>query len=293
MTYVEIKGEVTAAKKLSSSGHTNIVKVLKSGNLPPWIFIDMELCDLTLERYILRGYPAGFAESMPTLAPGLSILRMWKILKDICNGVAFIHEQGMVHRDLKPRNGKSMSNLSDLFIVLYSCQNRAWKLADFGLTMEVSSKGITTQHSRGTPCYRAPELLLVNDIGTIKINNKVDIWAIGCIQYELVFHKKAFVDDYAVLDYRQKHEIFKKRFKVPKTSAMMDDWNNTSFLSDAIPQMLEVDEALRPTAKELSETFSNLLDSTNNSGEAQFTNEFTMSPRVGRTGTSRLESADI
>jgi serine/threonine protein kinase len=159
--------------------------------------------------------------------------------------------------------------------------------------MEVSSKGITTRHSRGTPCYRAPELLLVNDLGTTKINNKVDIWAIGCIQYELVFHKKAFIDDYAVLDYRQQHAIFKKRFNVPKNSTSVFTDHLNTFLSDAIPKMLEVDEALRPTANELSETFSKLLDSTNNSGEVQVTNEFAKSLRPGRTGTSRLESADM
>jgi serine/threonine protein kinase len=31
---------------------------------------------------------------------------MWQIMMDICSGVAFIHEQKYVHRDLKPRNGE-------------------------------------------------------------------------------------------------------------------------------------------------------------------------------------------
>jgi serine/threonine protein kinase len=94
----------------------------------------------------------------------------------------------------------------------------------------------------------------------------VDIWAIGCIQYELVFHKKAFPGDFSVEDYRLKHKIFKSRFNIPKdTPAVMTEHLTKAFLSDAIPQMLEIDPAQRPTAQSLCEVFSNLLGSTNNS----------------------------
>ena len=71
-----------------------------------------------------------------------------------------------------------------------------WKLADFGLTTEMPSRTMI-QLARGTPGYRAPELLLE----TPHFNNKVDIWAMGCIVYEVATGRKAFVDDWAVRNF--------------------------------------------------------------------------------------------
>lgn len=66
--------------------------------------------------------------------------------------------------------------------------------------MEGTSKALhSTAHRRGTVGYRAPELLA--DYATF--NNKVDIFALGCILFELASGKKAFKDDFNVLDYAQ------------------------------------------------------------------------------------------
>jgi serine/threonine protein kinase len=75
-----------------------------------------------------------------------------------------------------------------------------WKVADFGLTTEGSSQSCSTRYKRGTPSYRAPELLKQS----ATFNNKVDIFAMGCILFELVSDgEKAFCGDIGVLDYAQ------------------------------------------------------------------------------------------
>jgi NIMA (never in mitosis gene a)-related kinase len=63
-----------------------------------------------------------------------------------------------------------------------------WKLTDFGISGPALSKGVTTKFSRGTPCYRAPELLDEQ----ARFTEKVDIWALGCILYEVATGDKAF-----------------------------------------------------------------------------------------------------
>jgi serine/threonine protein kinase len=67
------------------------------------------------------------------------------------------------------------------------------------MTVERTSKQIiSTKYGRGTPSYRAPELF---DIEKPHYNNKVDMWALGCILFELVTRKKAFSGDFAVVQY--------------------------------------------------------------------------------------------
>ena len=82
--------------------------------------------------------------------------------------------------------------------MLYCLEDDDWKIADFGSTAEGTSKGkFTTVYSRGTPSYRAPELLT----DTPFYNSKSDIWAGGCIFYELAAKKKAFTSDLGVERY--------------------------------------------------------------------------------------------
>lgn len=88
--------------------------------------------------------------------------------------------------------------LSLLIVVLYSHRSFTWKIGDFGLTVEGSSGPRTTVNSMGTNCYRAPELLrgLKQEF-----SNRVDIWALGCAFYELLFREHAFESDYSTLMY--------------------------------------------------------------------------------------------
>ena len=85
MSIEDMNNEIRAAVKLCTVGQSgNTIEVIRCGQLPryPYFFIDMELCDFNLETYILQ----------------------------FANGVAFIHRNNEVHRDLKPRNGVCLPN---------------------------------------------------------------------------------------------------------------------------------------------------------------------------------------
>jgi serine/threonine protein kinase len=84
---------------------------------------------------------------------------------------------------------------------LYSAKEDTWKIADFGLTVQGSATmARTTIDARGTASYRAPELVSAH----LSYTNKVDIWALGCILYELIEGKTAFNSDCEALGYSEK-----------------------------------------------------------------------------------------
>jgi serine/threonine protein kinase len=86
----------------------------------------------------------------------------------------------------------------DYTLVLLSIEDAVWKIADFGLSAEgMSQRAYSTQRARGTQCYRAPELLSETSI----VSRKSDIWAFGCILFELVFPLKAFKNDFQVFQF--------------------------------------------------------------------------------------------
>ena len=88
--------------------------------------------------------------------------------------------------------------MSELIVVLYVKRQGQWKLADFGLSCEGTSGSLLLTHKcNGTSGYRAPEITQL----TGYFNDKTDIWALGCILYELAFNKKRFSCDREVWAY--------------------------------------------------------------------------------------------
>lgn len=85
--------------------------------------------------------------------------------------------------------------------MLFSERDGRWKLADFGTAAKATSKRLhTTRYARGTTCYRAPELFQED----ARFNNKADMFALGCILYEVTTGRKLFTDDWNIRDYALK-----------------------------------------------------------------------------------------
>lgn len=139
--------------------------------------------------------------------------------------------------------------------VLYSCQKSVWKLADFGLSTEGSSKSAqVTQYARGTPGYRAPELV-VSD-GKPTYTNKVDIWSMGCILYELATGTRAFNNDWVVVEHR--YEGKSKAVIINDTF----DANSKNIITEIIVEMLQIQPSARPSTSVLSKKFNRLVEHT-------------------------------
>ena len=108
----DIQNEMRAIGKLCQieNTHRNIVSVLNYGPLTPFLyFIDMELCDLNLYQWIYEKWDGITANELPfvttELSPEARLDQVWDIMKDITQGVAFIHAAHEIHRDMKPSNG--------------------------------------------------------------------------------------------------------------------------------------------------------------------------------------------
>ena len=148
-----------------------------------WYFIDMELCDFNLQQYI---YEPDMLNGIPTL----DMRTILKIMRDVSRGLAFIHKNKKIHRDIKPQNSTPLLHFNNSTLVLYSRLNAMWKIADFGFSTDAASGVMVSEMRRGTPCYRAPELLLFSTY-----NDRVDIWALGDVFYELICGRPAFAGD--------------------------------------------------------------------------------------------------
>ncbi|KAJ7309082.1 hypothetical protein JRQ81_008388 [Phrynocephalus forsythii] len=85
-----------------------------------------------------------------------------------------VHTKQILHRDLKTQN------------ILLDKHHRMVKIGDFGISKILSSKS-KAYTVVGTPCYISPELCEGKPY-----NQKSDIWALGCVLYELASLKRAF-----------------------------------------------------------------------------------------------------
>lgn len=125
-------------------------------------------------------------------------IKIW--LKDLFSALAFIHEHGIIHRDVKPSN-----------ILLKTPDGPAY-LADFGIAWAPNTAGSEAPESKitdvGTTCYRPPELLF----GNKAYDCSLDLWAAGCTVAEILDPSHATLFDSGELgsDLALLQSIFKK-----------------------------------------------------------------------------------
>jgi serine/threonine protein kinase len=114
------------------------------------------------------------------------------ILKQACHSLAEAHQNGLIHRDVKPAN---------IFVSCFGTDTDFVKVLDFGLVGlarertdldRVNQVNLTQEGSiGGTPAYAAPEIVL----GEAQYDHRVDIYAMGCVGYWLVTGKLVFEGD--------------------------------------------------------------------------------------------------
>jgi hypothetical protein len=108
---------------------------------------------------------------------GLAQDALLPVLRDITSGLVELHAVGIVHRDLKPDN-----------VLLYDGR---WCVADFGISRDLDVRTATvTFHGAGTVPYVAPERWRAQPA-----THKSDLYALGCIAYELVTGHTVFTGD--------------------------------------------------------------------------------------------------
>ncbi|MEM9691342.1 MAG: protein kinase [Myxococcota bacterium] len=104
------------------------------------------------------------------------------LLLQTCEAVAAAHAEGVIHRDLKPEN---------LFITHLADGSPRIKVLDFGISKvdEAEAAGLTqTAALVGSPRYMSPEQMT----NARAVDERTDIWSLGCILYESVSGKSPF-----------------------------------------------------------------------------------------------------
>jgi serine/threonine-protein kinase len=101
-----------------------------------------------------------------------------RIAAEVASALDYAHRHGVIHRDIKPEN-----------ILLH---DGSALVADFGIALAVSSAGGTrmteTGMSLGTPHYMSPE----QTMGEREITARSDIYALGCVTYEMLAGEPPF-----------------------------------------------------------------------------------------------------
>jgi tetratricopeptide (TPR) repeat protein/tRNA A-37 threonylcarbamoyl transferase component Bud32 len=148
-----------------------VVKVMDFGELPDGRpFFVMELLGRETVHSALKEGPMQLGRALP-------------ILRQCCKALAAIHDAGLVHRDIKPKN---------VVLLQEDGRNDTIRVVDFGVATAIGS----TPRTCGTVPYMAPEQIVGQTL-----DGRADIYALGCMAYDMLTRRPPFVGEYLqVLD---------------------------------------------------------------------------------------------
>lgn len=191
------------------------------------LYIIMELFE--------RGDLKNFIKNLRIQLLCVSEAQVWFFLEQILAALCYMHDnqtdpqrpKKIIHRDIKPEN-----------IVI--TQDGRVKLIDFGICKELVDCSVT--HTRcGTSQYAAPEVFVKKP----SYDERIDIWALGCVAYELASSKSLFPADKAPT-------VAKK--EVPPISLP----GFSPLLAEFISSMVVINPEARHSAKQLLKHLQNL-----------------------------------
>lgn len=157
----EARKEVSVLSKMR---HPNIVQYVESFEESGCLYIVMEYCeggDLYARINSQRGM--AFSET-----------KVLEWFVQICLALKHVHDRKILHRDIKTSN-------------IFLTKSGAIKLGDFGIARVLNNTFELARTCIGTPYYLSPEIC-----ENKPYNNKSDVWALGCVLYEVLTLKHAF-----------------------------------------------------------------------------------------------------
>jgi len=159
------KGEIQPAAELE---HPNIVPVLASGVTGRLLYYTMPF----VEGESLRVRIAREGE--------LPIDDVVKILRDILSALAYAHERGIVHRDIKPDN---------VLLTTYNAQVTEFGIAEALMASAPPGSLLTSLGvAVGTPAYMAPEQVIADPTA----DHRADLYSVGAMAYEMLTGNQVF-----------------------------------------------------------------------------------------------------
>ncbi len=144
--------------------HPNIIPIFDAGEADGFLYIAMRHVDgLDLGTMIERSGPLPLGQTL-------------FFIEQVAGALDQAHEQGLIHRDVKPAN-----------ILIATPSDRVF-LTDFGVVKQASSQGLTkTGFFLGTFEYAAPE-----QIEGREVDARTDVYALGCVLYECLSGEPPF-----------------------------------------------------------------------------------------------------
>ncbi|XP_034242469.1 serine/threonine-protein kinase 17A-like [Thrips palmi] len=155
------------AERAQSAQSARIVRLHEVYETPQEIAIVLELA------------AGGELQRVVDLQDGLPEVEAVQVMRQILEGLIFLHDHNIAHLDLKPQNMLLTGNYPDCDI----------KLCDFGISRVIRS-GIEVREILGTPDYVAPEVLSYEPISLA-----TDIWSVGVLAYVLLSGYSPFAGD--------------------------------------------------------------------------------------------------
>ncbi|KAG8507228.1 Serine/threonine-protein kinase 33 [Galemys pyrenaicus] len=204
--------------------HEHIIHLEQVFETPKKMYLVMELCEDGELKEILdqKGH---FSENETR----------W-IIQSLASAIAYLHNNDIVHRDLKLENILVKSS----FIDANNEMNLNIKVTDFGLAVKKHGRSeAMLQTTCGTPIYMAPEVISAHDY-----SQQCDVWSIGVIMYILMCGEPPFLasSEEKLFELIRKGEL---HFEHPIWDSVSDS------AKSVLKQLLKVDPAHRLTAKEL------------------------------------------
>ena len=153
------KQELKLSRQLS---HPNIIRLYDIGLHDGHRYISMEL---------LRGRSLKSRMNEP-----IDFLEALRLLEQACQGLQAAHEQGVIHRDVKPDN-------------FFLTEAGVLKVMDFGIAKQQAAQNVTVVGSiAGTPAYMSPEQ--ISNFSTVTL--RTDLYALGVMAYEIFTGSQPF-----------------------------------------------------------------------------------------------------